>query len=81
MRAVKHYLFGLLACSWNGGIGAVSAIVGVDAVAMSGATQQARILSPHECGAAFLGAFVLHAVMWLKSHPIPEDFDTKPPMP
>lgn len=79
MKAVKHYLMGLLASAWNGGIGALAGILGVDAAAMTGATQQARILNLHEMLAAFSGAFLLHAIMWLKAHPIPEDFDSDQP--
>jgi hypothetical protein len=78
----KHYLLGLLASSWNGGIGAVSGILGIDAVAMTGATTEARILNWHEMLAAFGGAFVLHAFMWLKKNPLPETYnDTNPPTP
>lgn len=80
--AAKHYLLGFLAASWNGGISAVAGIFGIDAVAMTGAAQDARILNWHEMLGAFGGAFVIHGVMWLKSHPIPENFDdTNPPIP
>lgn len=79
--AAKHYLLGLLAASWNGAISSVAGIAGIDAAAMTGATQDARILNMHEMGAAFGGAFVLHGLMWLKAHPIPENFDTTPPIP
>ena len=77
----KHYFFGLLTSSWNGGIGAVSGIVGIDALAMTGASQQARVLNWHEMGAAFGGAVFLHAIMYFKSHPLPETLDTNPPLP
>ena len=78
LSAIRHYLAGLIASSWNGGIGAVAGILGIDAVAMSGATQT-HVLNWHEMLAAFGGAFVLHAIMWLKSHPLPEDYDTTAP--
>lgn len=79
---LKHYALGLFSASWNGAIGAVAGILGIDAVAMSGTTAQARILNWHEMAAAFGGAFVLHGIMWLKNHPLPEDYDqTNPPIP
>lgn len=81
VKAVKHYVLGLLAAAWNGGIGAVAGILGIDTVAMTGATTEARILNGSEMLAAFAGAFVLHAVMWLKAHPLPENFQTDPPFP
>lgn len=66
---------------WNGGISSVAAILGIDAVAMSGATQTNRILNPHEMLSAFGGACVIHGVMWLKAHPLPEDYsETTPPI-
>lgn len=80
-KAIKHYLLGLIAAAWNGGISSVAGILGIDTVAMIGATQHAQILNAHEMVAAFGGAFVLHAIMWLKAHPIPEDFDTETPFP
>lgn len=77
MKTIKHYLMGLMASAWNGGISSVSAILGIDAVAMTGAEQVNRVLNAHEMGSAFIGACVIHGVMWLKAHPIPEDYNTK----
>lgn len=85
---IKHYALGLFASSWNGGISAVAGILGIDAVAMTGAdaaitgNQAARVLNAHEMVAAFCGAFIIHAFMWLKAHPLPETYnDTTPPIP
>jgi len=75
---IVHYAYGLFAAGWNGAWNAVAGIVGIDAAAMSGATTDARILNAHEMGAAFVGAFVIHGVLWLKSHPIPEQLPTDP---
>lgn len=84
----KHYLFGLITSSWNGSIGAVAAILGVDAVAFTGADaalpagqQSARVLNVHEMISCFVGAFVLHAFLYFKSHPLPETLDTNSPFP
>ena len=77
--AVRHYIWGLLASSWNGGIAAVAGILGIGAASMSGVTD-VHILNVKEMASAFAGAFVLHAVMWLKSHPIPTEIDTNPPI-
>lgn len=87
---LKHYVFGLLMSSWNGAIGAIAGILGIDAVAMTGVDaalpagqQTARVLNVHEMISAFVGAFLLHAIMYFKSHPMPEtlDTDTAPPIP
>ena len=85
---VRHYFFGLLTSSWNGAIAAVAGILGIDAVALSGvdhavdaASQTARVLNVHEMLSAFVGAFVLHAIIYFKSHPLPDTFDTNPPIP
>lgn len=76
----RHYLRGFLASGWNGAIGSLAAILAVDSAAMTGATQQAHVLNAHEMVAAFCGTFLLHGIMWLKAHPLPEDFtDTVPP--
>lgn len=85
---ICHYFFGLLTSSWNAAIGATAGILGIDAVAMTGvdhavdaASQTARILNVHEMLSAFCGAFVLRAMMYFKEHPLPETFETNPPMP
>lgn len=79
VRTAKHYLAGLLAAAWNGGIGSVAGILGIDGAAMSGAANDAHVLNWHEMGAAFLGAVVLHGVFWLKAHPLPESYDSTAP--
>lgn len=81
VRAAKHYLLGLVASSWNGGIGSIAGILGIDAVAMVDVTGKAHLLTPKEMGSAFAGAFVLHAIMWLKKNPIPETYESDPPFP
>lgn len=75
--AIRHYLFGLFASSWNGGIAAVAGILGIGAASMSGVAD-IHVLNWKEMGAAFGGAFVLHAIMWLKSHPIPTEIGQQP---
>lgn len=88
--AVLHFGLGMTSAAWNGGISSVAAILGIDAVAISGADaaalpigqQTARVLNVHEMLSAFLGACIIHAVMWLKAHPLPETYDdTNPPIP
>lgn len=78
--AIKHYLFGLFASSWNGGVAAVAGILGIGAVSMSGVAD-VHVLNWKEMASAFGGAFVLHAVMWLKAHPIPTEVPTDAPAP
>ena len=77
--AFKHYLLGVLIASWNGGIGALAGILGIDSVSISGMSTEARILNAHEMMAAFCGAFVISGIFWLKSHPIPEKWNTAAP--
>lgn len=86
--AATHFGWGLLASSWNGGWSAVAGVVGIDAVALTGADaavtgapSTVHVLGLHEMVSAFIGAFVLHAVLWIKSHPIPTTFETEPPFP
>lgn len=87
---IKHYVFGLLTSSFNGATSAVAGILGIDAVALTGvdqavdkASNSARILNVHEMISCFVGAFVLHAFMYFKSHPLPETLstDTNPGLP
>lgn len=74
----KHYLAGVLSAAWNGGISGVSGIVGVDAIALSGIAN-AQVLNWQSMVSAFLGAFVIHGIMWLKAHPLPEEYETTAP--
>jgi uncharacterized membrane protein YeaQ/YmgE (transglycosylase-associated protein family) len=81
-KTVVHYVLGLLAASWNGGIGAVAGIVGIAGANLTGVITDVRMLNGHEMLSAFIGAFILHAIMWLKAHPLPEDLkDSEPPFP
>lgn len=73
----KHYFAGFLACSWNGGIGAVAGILGIDGA--STFTSEVHALNWREMGAAFIGACVLHGILWLKAHPLPETYDSTAP--
>lgn len=77
--AVLHYLAGVLAAAFNGGIGSVAAIAGIDGVSLSGVANDARVLNGHEMLSAFLGACVIHGIFWLKAHPLPENFESAPP--
>ncbi len=89
MTRIKHYGMGLLAASWNGGISSVAAIFGIDAASITGLDQMAnktgdsaRFLNTHEMVSAFVAACVIHGILWLKAHPIPETYeDTNPPIP
>ena len=75
---VRHYFAGFLSAGWNGAIGAMAGIIGNDVVSISGVTQ-ARIFNGHEMASVFAGAFVLHAVLWIKAHPLPENYDSSAP--
>lgn len=79
--AFRHYLLGLLAASWNGGIGAVAGILGIDGMSLTGVSTEARLLNWQEMIGAFVGASVIHGIFWLKAHPLPEDWRTQPPFP
>ncbi len=69
---IGHYLYGIFAAGWNGGWNAVAGIVGVDVAGLTGATADSRILNLHEMLWAFMGSFVIHGLLWLKAHPIPD---------
>lgn len=74
MNAVKHYLWGLAASAINGGVSSLAGIIGIDGVSITGLSADARVLNWHEMIAAFAGAFVVHGLFWLKSHPLPEQY-------
>lgn len=78
VSGAKHYLAGVLAAAFNGGISGVAGIFGIDTLAIAG-VQAIHVLNWHEMGAAFLGGFVLHGIFWLKAHPLPESYDTAAP--
>jgi hypothetical protein len=78
-KAVRHYLYGLLASAWNGAIGAVAGILGIGAASIGGIPGVA-VLDWPQMLSAFGGAFFLHAIMWLKAHPVPTELAaTEPP--
>lgn len=77
--AFRHYLLGFLSAAWNGGIGALATILGVDTVSITGISQEVRILNGHEMISAFVGGMLLAGVMWLKNHPLPENWSTVAP--
>lgn len=72
MNAVKHYLWGFGASALNGGVSSVAGIMGIDGAALTGISNEARVLNLHEMAAAFAGAFFVHGLFWLKAHPLPE---------
>ncbi len=77
--AIRHYLLGLFSACWNGGIGAVAAIFGIDGASLSGLSADARVLNGHEMLSAFLGAAFVSGIFWLHSHPLPQDWSTIAP--
>ena len=64
-----HYLAGVLASGFNGGIVALGAIVGPSAATIVGI--QVANFSPHQVAATFIGGFVLKAFTYFQAHPIP----------
>ncbi len=72
MNAVKHYLWGLGASMVNGGVSSLCCIFGIDGASLTGSAPDAHVLNAHEMLAAFLFACLVHGLIWLKSHPIPE---------
>jgi len=77
-KTAKHYFAGLLAASWNGGIGGVAGIFGIDGAAIMG-VPNVQVLDWHGMLSVFCGAFVVHGILWLKAHPIPENYDSNSP--
>ena len=75
---IRHYIAGLLSTMWNGGIGAVAGILGIDGVSVSGIADT-QILDWKQMVSAFIGACVLQGIFWLKAHPLPENYDTAAP--
>lgn len=76
---IRHAAWGLLATSWNGGWSAIKGVIGIDTAGMLGANTDFRILNWKEMLAAYLGAFVIHAIIWFIQNPLPTTFDTPPP--
>jgi hypothetical protein len=64
-----HYIAGVLASGFNGGIVALGAIVGPSAATIVGL--QVANFSPHQVAATFIGGFVLKAFTYFQAHPIP----------
>ncbi len=75
MNRIKHYFSGLLAAMFNGGISSLATIMGIDSVSLTGASTSAHVLTGHEMLTAFLCSCVAHGILWLKTHPLPEDQD------
>jgi hypothetical protein len=74
-HVLKHYLAGVAASSFNGGISAVSGILGIDGASMVGAPVQVLDWKAMLC--AFIGGVVFHGLMWLKVHPLPETYESE----
>jgi hypothetical protein len=79
IRFIRHYLVGLVAAMWNGGISGVAGILGINGASLTGIAPEARVLNFSEMASAFTGAVVIHGIFWLKSHPLPESLDTGHP--
>lgn len=67
----QHYIAGLLAASFNGGISALAGTLGIAGVAAVGALPVLS-LTPSQMLSAWVGGVVIHGVMWLKANPVPE---------
>ena len=74
--AVKHYLGGCGSAAFNGGVSSLAGTLGIDTAAMTGLSTHAHVLTPHEMLSAFLGACFIHGLIWIKMHPLPEDWST-----
>jgi len=77
-KTAKHFFAGLLAASWNGGIGGVAGILGIDGAAIAG-VPNVQVLDWHGMLSAFFGAFAIHGILWLEAHPLPENYDSTAP--
>ncbi len=75
---IFHYIYGIFAAGWNGGWNALAGIVGVDVAGLTGATKDSQILNAHQMMWAFFGSFVIHAIIWIKAHPIPDQLSDNP---
>jgi hypothetical protein len=69
--AALHYLAGLLASCWNGGIKAVYAFLGAAGVSAVD-PKDVSALNLHQLLAVFIGAAFLDSVAWLNAHPLPD---------
>lgn len=67
-----HYLFGILANSFNGAITAVISFLGLAGGAAAGLSVKAMDL--HQLAITFYSAAIIHALFYFQKHPIPEDF-------
>jgi hypothetical protein len=75
----EHYFYGLAASCWNAGISALYAAFGQSAGAA--VMKEVPVPTGHEIGAIFLGATVLQALAYFKTHPLPIIEDEKPTTP
>jgi hypothetical protein len=78
ISAAKHYLAGFISASINGGVSAVSGILGIDGAAVTGMAN-VPILDWRGMVAVFVSGVVIHGIWWLKSHPLPETYETTAP--
>jgi len=69
---VLHYIYGLAASSFNGGISAAISFLGLAGGAAAGLNVQAMNL--HQLGVTFVSAVLIHALFYFQKRPIPEDF-------
>lgn len=77
----RHWLRGLWVASFQGGCSAAVGSLGLLGGDLAGLHVQ--MLSFKQMGAVFLGAFVVHGLIFLKANPFPEEIKpvTKPPFP
>ena len=78
-KYVLHYLWGLVATAFNGGVTSVVAIV----AEMTGGKLPEGI-TWHGCWQTFVVAAAVHAILYFSSHPIPvtlQDGTTQSPFP
>ena len=78
VSAAKHYLAGVLSAAFNGGVAGLGGILGLTGMSLAG-VKSVPLLDWHGMMSAFIGCFVLHGVIWLLKHPLPETYDTAAP--
>jgi hypothetical protein len=77
---IAHYAYGLFAAGWNGAWQSVASILGIDAMAMTGAIQDAHLLNGKEMLGAYIGGFAIHVVLWVVKHPLPAELPVSDPV-
>lgn len=72
---VSHYIEGVLASGFNGGIAALGAIVGPQATNIISGLMNSKVivpnLTPHQVLGVFIGGFGLKAFTYFQAHPFP----------